>query len=299
MAVYKKSYRPYEGPLTPGWSRFLILSRYSFEEMRQKRFFGLFLMGAMIWPIICALTIYLNHNLSTLKILGLEPEKLIAIDARFFLFYLGLQSQLAFFLTAFVGPGLVSPDLANNALPLYLSRPFTRSEYVLGRISVLLVLLSVFTWVPGLLLFALQSYLEGATWFAGNLRIAGALFAGSWIWILILSLLALAFSAWVKWKPLAGALLFITLFVGAGFANATNQILDTRWGHVVNLTHLIGTVWLNLFGEPNRLGAGAVFFRVQPGAEMPLWTAWAALFGFCAVCLHLLSKRIRGMEIVR
>ncbi|MCW5980880.1 MAG: hypothetical protein KIT09_22555 [Bryobacteraceae bacterium] len=299
MAVYKKTYRRYDGPLTPPSLRFLILSRYSFEELRQKRLFGLFLIGAMIWPIVCALTIYLHHNLSALRILELDASKLISIDAGFFLFYLGFQSMLAFFLTGFIGPGLVSPDLANNALPMYLSRPLSRSEYVLGKMTVLVALLSIFTWIPGLLLFLLQSYLGGLGWFTHNLRIAAALFAGSWIWILILALLALALSAWVKWKPLAGALLFITFFVGGGLANAANAILDTSWGHLINLSHLIGTVWLRLFGEPATLGSGAVFFRVQPGAEMPLWVAWAALFGFCGVCLRLLAKKIRAMEIVK
>jgi hypothetical protein len=30
MAVYKKTYRPYEGALTPGWRRFLVIPRYAF-----------------------------------------------------------------------------------------------------------------------------------------------------------------------------------------------------------------------------------------------------------------------------
>ena len=57
------------------------------------------------------------------------------------------------FLTAFVGPGLVSPDLANSALPLYFCRPFSRAEYVLGKCAVSVQLLSLITWVPGLILF--------------------------------------------------------------------------------------------------------------------------------------------------
>jgi hypothetical protein len=40
--------------------------------------------------------------------------------------------MLALFLAAFIGPGLISPDLHNNALSLYLARPFSRAEYVLG-----------------------------------------------------------------------------------------------------------------------------------------------------------------------
>src|SRR5258707_13066390 len=51
------------------------------------------------------------------------------------------------------GPPLVSRDLRNNALPLYLCRPFTRTEDVLGKMSVLLILLSAITWIPQLLLF--------------------------------------------------------------------------------------------------------------------------------------------------
>ena len=76
--------------------------------------------------------------------------------------------MLALFLAAFIGPGQVSPDLANNALSLYLARPFSRVEYVLGKMSVLLMLMSLMTWVPGLLLFALEGYLEGWQWMAGQ-----------------------------------------------------------------------------------------------------------------------------------
>ena len=63
-----------------------------------------------------------------------------------------------------MGPGLISPDLSHNALPLYLARPFSRTEYVLGKMSVLMGLMSLMTWIPGVLLFVLQGYLEGWQW---------------------------------------------------------------------------------------------------------------------------------------
>jgi ABC-type transport system involved in multi-copper enzyme maturation permease subunit len=58
-----------------------------------------------------------------------------------------LQTQIgfAFLLTAFVGPGLISPDLGNNALVLYFCRPFSRTEYVAGKLLVLVKLLSYIT----------------------------------------------------------------------------------------------------------------------------------------------------------
>jgi len=299
MAVYKTTYRRYEGRLTPQWSRFLVLPRHSFEQMHRSRFFSMFFLVSFIWPLVCAFFIYLHHNLSALKLFDIDPSKLIAIDSRFFLFYLGFQSMIAFFMTAFVGPGLISPDLANNALPLYLARPFSRREYVLGKMSVLLILLSLMTWAPGLLLYALQSYLAGEGWMTEHARVAGGLFLGSWIWILLLSLLALALSAWVRWKPVAGALLFVVFFLGMGFGNAINRVLETKWGHLINLSHLIGSVWIWLFEQPLRRGAGAVFFRVQRGEEIPIWCIWSALLAICLLCLYVLARRIRGMEVAR
>src|SRR5581483_6412603 len=137
MAVYKHSYRGYEGALTPAWSRFLILPRYAFEAMRRSRFWTMFFLVTMIYPLICALIIYIEHNISALKLLNAGRGDLITINSQFFLNFLGWQSMMAFFLAAFIGPGQISPDLANNALPLYLARPFSRVEYVIGKMSVL------------------------------------------------------------------------------------------------------------------------------------------------------------------
>ncbi len=296
MAVFKHAYKGYEGALTPAWSRFLILPRYAFEEMRRKRFYSMFFLVSLLAPLIFALIIYVEHNLSALKMLQIRD--FVEINSRFFLNFLGWQSMMAFFLAAFVGPGQVSPDLANNALPLYLARPFSRTEYVAGKMSVLLILMSVMTWIPGLLLFVLQATLEGHGWFGQNLGIASAIFLGAWIWILLLSLLALALSAWVKWKPMAGALLFGVFFVGAGFGGAINAVMRTQWGNLLNLSHLIGTVWTSLFEQPMHRGNGAVFFRVH-GVETPTWCCWVALIAICAFCLYLLSRKIRGAEVVR
>ena len=170
MAVYKKTYRPYEGELTPSWNRFLVIPRYAFEDMRKSRFLTIFFLASFIYPLIAALIIYVQHNASALNLLGVQnANRLISINATFFLNFLGFQSMLALFLASFTGPGQVSPDLANNALALYLARPFSRVEYVLGKMWILVVLMSLMTWVPGLMLFGLQAYLEeGWTWLQQN-----------------------------------------------------------------------------------------------------------------------------------
>lgn len=291
MAVYKSNYGRYKGELTPAWSRFLILPRYAFRDVFQSRGFIVFFTLCFAVPFAGLLMIYLHHNLAALKFLNLPLEQLqqvLPINATFFLRGLEWQGSLCFLLALFVGPALISPDLRNNGLALYLSRPFTRSEYVLGKLTVLVVLLSLITWIPGLLLFLFQSYLDGAGWLGQNLRIAGAIFVGSWVWILALSLVALAISAWVKWKPVARVSLLIVFFVFSGFARALNEALDTWWGWMFSLWAAVQNIWASLFGQ-----------TLDSDLAVPIWAAWLTLAAGCSVCLWLLSRRVRAYEVVR
>ena len=98
MAVYKKTYRPYEGELTSSVSRFLVIPRYAFEDLHRSRFLTIFFIGSFIYPLISALIIYVQHNASALKLLNAESaQRLISINVTFFQALLGWQSILALF----------------------------------------------------------------------------------------------------------------------------------------------------------------------------------------------------------
>jgi ABC-2 type transport system permease protein len=284
MAVYKRGYEPYEGRLTPQWSRFLIIARFAWRRVSDSRWLMVFLMLCCTYPAVCAVLIYIPHNSAVAELLG--RLNVIRINPEFFFKFLNEQGALAFMLTGFVGPGLVSPDLANNALPLYLCRPFSRLEYVIGKMSVLALLISAITWAPGLLLFGFQAYLQGFAWLAQNWWIAAAMFIGSWIWIVALCLLALAMSAWVRWKLVAGALIFGIFFVAAGFGQAISSVLHTDLGQVLNLFEVMATIWRWLFRDVEDL-------------RLPIGVAWAALGAFCFVCYLLLNKKLRAYHVER
>ena len=80
----------------------------------------LFFSLSFLYPLICALIIYVQHNASALNLLGVQnANRLISINVTFFMSLLGWQSMLALFLASFIGPGQVSPDLSNNALALW------------------------------------------------------------------------------------------------------------------------------------------------------------------------------------
>jgi ABC-2 type transport system permease protein len=229
--------------------------------------------------------IYLAHSVGFLAKLGI-PSQLISIDNMFFFRFISVQGVLAFLMTAFAGPGLISPDLANGALPLYFCRPFSRAEYVLGKASVLGILLSQITWIPGAVLFLIQSSFAGAAWAWENLWIIGSLILGSLIWIAILSLLAMALSAWVKWRVVAGALLLAVMFFGAGFAQAINAVMRTDAGHFFDVAYLMAAVWMSLF-------------KVDAARAISASQAWIAILVYCSVCLWLLMRKVRAYEVVR
>lgn len=285
MAVYRRNYKPYAGALTPTWSRSLVLFRYSRRRLFQSKFLtGLFVV-CFLYPLVCLLMIYLAHSASFLQEIGV-PAGVVSIDNKFFFYFVSVQGVFAFLLTAFTGPGLISPDLANGALPLYFCRPFSRAEYVLGKSSVLAILLSQITWIPGLILFAMQAGLAGPSWTWTHLWIAGSLIVSSLIWIAILSLLSMALSAWVKWRIVAGALLLGVMFFGAGFAQAFNAVMRTESGQFFNVAYLMGTVWNALF-------------RVNSEHPIPVTEAWVALLVYCAICLGLLMRKVRAYEVIR
>lgn len=304
MAVYEHSYRNYAGPQTPEWSRFLIIPRHAFRDVFKSKLFTAFFAICFIPLLVEAVLIYLHHNVNALAILKVNVRELIPIDASFFQTFVNLQGGFAFFVTLLVGPPLVSRDLRNNALPLYLCRPFSRTEYVAGKMSVVLILLSLITWIPQLLLFLFQAYLEGARWFIDNLWIASAIFIGSLVWILILALLSQAISALVKWRVVASAALLGLFFVPSVFGEVVNAIFRTRWGNIISLSALMKNVSAGLFGTFERTTTfmtefdGEVATRVSL-AEPPLWCSWFALFLVCAICLALLSRKVKAYEVVR
>ena len=246
--------------------------------------------------LIAASAIYIAYSPAARALLEMSSAPDYVRKPDFFFAILTFQGGLAFLLTAWVAPVLISPDLVNGALPLYLSRPLTRVEYVLGKATVLLTLLSAITWVPMLLLFALEAGLaEG--WGTANVRIAAAVFAGSWVWILVLTLLGLAISAWVRWRVVASGALAGVFFMGAAFGEMWREVLHAPWGRLANLYYLVGLVWRSLFGLFTSRSMAQEMFN-ERGRDLPTWAAWAGLAAAAALSVWVLERRLRAREVV-
>lgn len=304
MAVYEHGYKPYTGALTPEWSRFLIIPRHAYRDVFRSKFFIAFFALCFIYPLVAAILIYLHHNVNAIALMQIDIRELVPINASFFHAFITTQCSLGFFLTVLIGPPLVSRDLANNALPLYLSRPFTRKEYVVGKMSVILILVSLITWVPGLLLFILQAYLEGAGWFGSNLWMAGSIFLSALVWIVMLAFLSLAVSAWLKWRVVASGALLAIFFIPSAFGEIINALFLTRLGHLISLGAIMNSIWRGLFGlfqrQTGYMDGTRNGQRIQMAFyEPPLWSSWLALGLLCVCCVLLLMRKVRAYEVVK
>jgi len=293
MAVYKRRYASYTGSLTPERSRFLVLTRFAFADLFKSRFFVLLLILSLVPSLFFAGYIFIANNKAVQLLLPTGPADMFSVEARFFTFIMIVQTQAAFLLNCWVGPILIAGDLTNGALPLFLSRPFSRADYVLGKLAVMGLLLSGVTWVPSLLLFSLQAGLARGHWLWSHMWMVVPILLCSAIWILMLALISLAVSAWVKLRIVATGVIFISFFIPAGLGEMFNAIMGTIWGRLLNFSYLFQIILARGFREPSSL-LGTTGWN-----EIPVPAAWGALLFVCLLSLVILNARLRARETVR
>lgn len=285
MAVYERTWKPYSGHLTPVRSRFLVVTRYAIADAFASRLFTAFYAICFLPSLVGLFFIYLSHNVALLEKLGMPTDLMDVLTSQFFMVLFSWQALPAFLVALIVSPSLVAADLGNGALPLYLGRPIDRPDYVLGKAAVLAILLSPMTWVMGLTIFGLQAYLEGGSWWIDNYRIGLAYLIGHLTWIVVISMLTLAISAWVRFKPAARGALFGIIFILAGFGTAVNGVTDTSWGDLFNLIRAINSVVLSLFGAPTPSG-------------LPVVYNWLTLMAVTLLSILLLNRKLRAHEVI-
>jgi ABC-2 type transport system permease protein len=292
MAVYKRTYKAYSGPLTPAWSRFTVLSRYGLSTLFNSRPFTAYTVLCFLPFLIGLAYIYIVHSAAAQAVLGVGKTIPATVNNDWFLGFIGIEAGMGFILAAWGGPGMITKDFANHSVQLYLSRPISRTEYLIGKISVLAALLSCTTWIPALILFFVKAELQGHGWLWENLWMAGSIVLSCLIWIAMISLISMAVAVWVKWRIAATALMLGIFFLLPAFAAILNAILRTQWGNLINFTHMITLVWMRLFRESHA--------EIPPAFNgVPLWAAWASLLSVCSACFWLLDRKLRAREVER
>ena len=285
MAVYKRGYQRYQGPIASHWMRFMVLPRFAWRRMFQQRLVLLLMVVAMIWPLLCALFIYLTNHAELLKGMSRQFQNFLTINGSFFLTFMTVQAIFALFLAALTGPGSIAPDLANNALQLYFSRPVRRSDYAFARLGTLFSLLSLVTWVPGLLLFGMQIGMADSDWFRANWKLGFGMIAGFALWDLLVSLVAMASSAYTKMKAISGGLVLGFFFIMGGLSGMIDVIFRVTWGNALSPRWASYRIWCAMLGVDNDAGPGVASCAL-------------VLLFFMLLLAIVIERKLRPIEVI-
>src|SRR5262245_22231961 len=132
MPIHDQGYRRYGGGKASGlgWT---IIARAGLRMVLARRAFIALMILAWFPFVVRAVQIYAAANLPQAAFLAPTPET--------FRQFLDQQGIFVFFITVYVGAGLIANDRRANALQIYLSKPLTRAEYVFGKLAVLMTFL--------------------------------------------------------------------------------------------------------------------------------------------------------------
>lgn len=290
MSLRQHGFRTHRGPWTRSVTRPLVIARYNLAGVFSSRLFTIFYVACFLPSCLCMVSIYLRYKLETYAgFTGTAWQEITASDILDDWLYYGIlqpSEWLAFLIILVVGPSLLAPDLKDNAMPLYLSRPVTKLQYLLGKLLVLFTLTAAVTWLPGLLLVLANAYYAEDGWLLNNLSVPLGLVGSCLVWTACLSIIALALSAWVRWRP-AATLGFLGLFViGSAIGNLFRATSGDWYGSLIILWDAIEVVGRDLFGA-------------KASELMPLPWAWASLGAATALSFWALLQRIRAYEVVR
>jgi ABC-2 type transport system permease protein len=278
VPIHDQSYRRYRGARERHESAWTVIAIAGIRSMLARRAFLLLLLFAWIPFVARAVQIYGAVNFPQVT--------LFAVTAETFRGILDQQGIFVFFVTAYVGAGLIANDRRANALQIYLSKPLTRADYVAGKLAILVTFLLLVTWVPVLLLLLLQVAFAGSmTFVRTNLYLFPAITLVSFIQVLVASFTMLALSS------LSNSSRFVAiLYAGA--------VLFTDAMFVV-LRGIVGSTMPSWISFPANLAQiGDVIFRVRPRYETPWPVSLVVVLALVVVSLSVLERRVRGVEVV-
>ena len=278
MPIHDQGYRRYGGRRAPHGRTWWVIARSGIMNLlRQRKFLGLLLFA---WGpfIVRAVQLYLASNFQQMRILAATPET--------FREFLGQQAPFVFFMTIFVGAGLIANDRRANALQIYLSKPLGRAEYVAGKLVTLLVFLFGVTWLPAMLLLLLQIM------FAGNLAFVRAnLFLFPAITLFAVIQVFTAAFAMLALSSLSKSSRFVSImYAGIIFFTAAMYQM---------LRAMTGNSWLAWISPTDSLSIiGNAIFRVKSGYTAPVPIAFLSVIVIIAASVWILERRVRGVEVV-
>lgn len=314
MPIADLSYRNYDGPLLPPRMRWLPIAKMVVRLAIKKKAFWWTAALANYWYILLAGVFYFMDTFSVGSRFGEDPVAAFFKTMQWNYQFLDAMArgQVMLFLCALVvGAGSVAADNKANALLVYLSKPCTKKDYILGK------------WVGmGTLMFLVQAV--PMTLFYGycvlGYREYGVVTQDPFMWfkLILACFLVAAFLSAVMLGIsslfqntrtaglLASALFFLTYFATSMFSGIRQGMWrDTEALPLLDKLYHASIDGINVAVIKKCLGTDGslIPFNAQvrvsvPTPERPGNGFWAIYGGATAVFVLLAWRRVRAVEVV-
>jgi ABC-type transport system involved in multi-copper enzyme maturation permease subunit len=277
VPIHDQGYQRYVGKRTPHGRAWWIIARTHFFGALKYRPFVVLLLVSWIPFIGRAVQLYLSSSF--------QQVSMLAATAQTFRDFLDQQGIFVFLVTIALG-GAIADDRRANALQLYLSKPLTRTEYIIGRLAPALGVLLGVTFLPAMLLILLQIAFSGSTAFIGqNLFLIPAITLVSFTQALLSACTILALSSLSKSRRFVSIMYAGLIF----FTAAMHQVLRTITG---------SRAWAAISpGDMMDVVADAVF-RIRSNPPVPVFVAVLVIVLLIAASFWILERKIRAVEVV-
>jgi ABC-2 type transport system permease protein len=279
MPIHDQGYRRYEGARAPRGHAWLVIARSGIRSMLGKKAFLALLLLAWLPFFVRAVQIYAAANIP-------QANQLLAVTGETFRQFLDQQETFVFFITVYVGAGLIANDRRANALQIYLSKPLTRSEYVFGKLAILAAFLLLVTWVPATVLLIVQIAFAGNfTFVTNNIYLFPAITVFACIQVALGATTMLALSSLSNSSRYVGILYAAVVF----FTQAI-------YGVLFLVTRRTAFSWVSFGANLGQIGD--VLFRLRPRYDTPWPVSFLVIVLVIAASGVVLERRVRGVEVV-
>jgi len=281
MPIHRERYRRREGGVDLRGGAWAVIAANGLRSLVRKRAFLFLMILAWIPVVVRGVQIWAAANVP-----GMSQIGMLAVTPSMFRDFLNQQEPLVFFLTVYVGSGLIADDIRANALQLYLSRPITRTQYLAGKAAIVMAALAAVTFVPAILLFLLVPAFAGSTTFVReNLSLLPSISAYSIVQITLSAFLILALSSLSKSRWFVAVLY-------AGLAFFTHAVFGVLGAAVPGSAFS----WVSIFANVRQVGD--VLFRVPPRHDTHPLISATVIALIIVGSAFVLRRRIRAIEVV-
>lgn len=277
MPIHDQGYRRYGGRRLPHGGAWWVIARTQLRAALKYRLFIMLLIASYIPFVVRGVQTYLSTSF--------QAVPMLAVSAQTFRDFLDQQAIFIFLITIALG-GAMADDRRANALQLYLSKPLTRVEYILGRLVPVLACLLAVTLLPAMVLLLLQIAFSGSTAFVReNLFLLPAITIASLMQALLSSSAILALASLSKSRRFVAIMYAGVIFFSSAMSAVLRGITGSRAWVAISPGDLIDVI------------ADGVF-RVGGSRPLPVPVAVAVVAALIVVCALILERRVRAVEVV-